>query len=252
MMKEAHQKTGRKNTHILVIDDDIDIAKMIVLNLSMEGFQVSAIHNGNDGMKFILKTQPDLLILDLMLPDCDGLVICDHLRQQNARLPIIILSAKSSESERIRGLEIGADDYLTKPFSIAELIARVHAIMRRIQTVHEIATNHASVLSHGLLEINLISRTVYLDKRLITLTTKEFDLLSFFSRHAGQTFTRSELLDQIWGQAHDGYEHTVNSHINRLRNKIETKPSRPEYILTVWGTGYQFPADHASTATSIT
>lgn len=236
--------------HILVIEDDHDIAQMLSLNLRAEGFDVSVAHSGEDGLAQAQRDRPQLLVLDLMLPGIDGLEVCRRLRTGNEYLPIIILSAKSSETQRVLGLELGADDYLTKPFSMAELVARVHAVMRRMDAAEELAAARSGVLRHGSLRIDPMSREVHLGEREVALTTKEFDLLAFFARNAGRAFKRSELLDHVWGHAHDGYEHTVNSHINRLRNKIEDDPANPGYILTVWGVGYKFlsPDDSAAGA----
>ncbi|MEZ0470180.1 response regulator transcription factor [Luteimonas salinilitoris] len=226
--------------HILVIEDDHDIAQMLVLNLRAEGFDVHVAHNGEDGLAQVRQARPQLLVLDLMLPGMDGLDVCRRLREGADYLPIIVLSAKSSETQRVLGLELGADDYLTKPFSMAELVARVHAVMRRMQAAEHLAATRAGVLHHGRLRIDPIAREVHLGGRAVTLTSKEFDLLAFFARNAGRVFKRNELLDQVWGHAHDGYEHTVNSHINRLRNKIEDDPANPGYIRTIWGVGYKF------------
>lgn len=229
---------GRR--HILVVEDDDDIARMLALNLRAEGFEVAIEHSGEDGLAHLRRERPHLLVLDLMLPGIDGLQVCRKVREGADYVPIIILSAKSSETHRVLGLELGADDYLTKPFSMAELVARVHAVLRRMDAAEQLAASRAGVIRHGPLSIDPIAREVRLGDREVTLTSKEFDLLVFFARNVGRAFKRMELLDQVWGHAHDGYEHTVNSHINRLRNKIEDDPARPGYIVTVWGVGYKF------------
>ncbi len=236
----------RERRRILVIEDDEDIAQMLALNLRAEGFEVAVEPSGEAGLARLARERPHLLVLDLMLPGVDGLQICREVRAAADYLPIIILSAKSSETQRVLGLELGADDYLTKPFSMAELVARVHAVLRRMQAAEQLAATRAGVIRHGALCIDPVAREVRLGDREVVLTGKEFDLLTFFARNVGRVFKRAELLDQVWGHAHDGYEHTVNSHINRLRTKIEADPAKPAYILTVWGVGYKF-ADPATT-----
>ncbi|MEO8746518.1 MAG: response regulator transcription factor [Rhodanobacter sp.] len=230
---------------ILIIEDDHDIASMIALTLRAEGFEAAIAHSAEDGLALREHMPPDLLLLDLLLPGMDGLQVCRKLRSEAGYTPIIILSAKSGETHRVLGLELGADDYLTKPFSTAELVARVRAVLRRMNVAERLAESRAGVIHHGALSIDPVAREVRLDDRLLTLTSKEFDLLAFFARHAGRVFKRVELLDQVWGYAHDGYEHTVNSHINRLRSKIERDPTKPAYILTVWGVGYKFASPNA-------
>lgn len=230
---------------ILVIEDDPDIGAMLSLNLRADGFDVAIETSGEAGLRWLQHEEPQLLVLDLMLPGIDGLQVCRKVRERQGYVPIIILSAKSSETHRVLGLELGADDYLTKPFSTAELIARIHAVLRRMKAAETLAETRAGVIRHGRLSIDPIAREVRLGERTVVLTSKEFDLLAFFARNAGRAYRRMELLDQVWGHSHDGYEHTVNSHINRLRAKIEQDPANPTCILTVWGVGYKFasPAD---------
>jgi two-component system, OmpR family, response regulator len=228
------------HTRVLVIEDDPDIGAMLMLNLRAEGFEVAVESSGEAGLRWLQYEQPLLVVLDLMLPGIDGLQVCRKVRERQDYVPIIILSAKSSETQRVVGLELGADDYLTKPFSTAELIARIHAVLRRMKAAEALAEGRAGVIRHGPLSIDPVAREVRLSGREIVLTSKEFDLLAFFARNAGRAYRRMELLDQVWGHSHDGYEHTVNSHINRLRSKIESDPANPSYILTVWGVGYKF------------
>jgi len=235
-----HSDPMHSRTRILVIEDDEDIARMLALNLRAEGFEAEIAHSGEEGLARLQQARPQLLVLDLMLPGMDGLQVCRKVRESTDYLPIIILSARSSETQRVLGLELGADDYLVKPFSMAELVARVHAVLRRMDAAEQLGAARAGVLRHGALSIDPVSREVRLGGSAVTLTSKEFDLLAFFARNAGRVFKRTELLDRVWGHAHDGYEHTVNSHINRLRNKIEDDPAKPGYILTVWGVGYKF------------
>jgi two-component system, OmpR family, response regulator len=225
---------------IMVIEDDPHIAHVLDVNLRGEGFAVSVAQDGEAGLAQLARDRHDLLILDLMLPGIDGLSVCREVRKLADYLPIIIVSAKSAEAHRVLGLELGADDYLTKPFSLPELIARVRAVLRRMDAAGERAAQRAGVVQRGDLVIDPVSREVRINEASIPLTTREFDLLLFFARHPGRAFNRKELLDQVWGYSHDGYEHTVNSHINRLRTKIEVDPAHPTRIITVWGVGYKF------------
>jgi DNA-binding response OmpR family regulator len=191
----------------------------------------------------------DLVILDLRLPGPDGLSICRALRREARYVPILMLTSKSSELDRVLGLELGADDYVTKPFSVSELMARVKAIFRRIDSLERQYPAGAESLAIGPLNINAAGRQVLIDDEPLSLTAREFDLLLHFARHPGCVFSRAQLLDSVWGYGHDGYEHTVNSHINRLRSKIEPDPSQPEFIVTVWGVGYKLntqPRVHAA------
>jgi DNA-binding response OmpR family regulator len=174
-----------------------------------------------------------------MLPGMDGIEVCRRIRERPPYVPIVMLTSRSSETDRVVGLEVGADDYVTKPFSIRELLARVKAIFRRVEQTGSDAQAAGRIEAGGLV-IDPERRAVTLDGRAVELTAKEFDLLLYFAARPGRVFTRSQLLDAVWGYGHDGYEHTVNSHINRLRAKIEADPARPRYVLTVWGVGYKF------------
>jgi DNA-binding response OmpR family regulator len=228
--------------HILVVEDDQDIADLLKMHLHDLGADVAVAHSGTDGLTELENHHYDLAILDIMLPGMDGLDLCKHIRARSNYTPILMLTAKSSELDRVIGLEIGADDYLTKPFNIRELLARVKAIFRRVEslTPESSVPDSRQTLQAGDLSMDSRKRSVILHGKPIELTAKEFDLLWHFAQHPGQVFTRTQLLDSIWGYGHDGYEHTVNSHINRLRTKIEHDPSNPQYILTVWGVGYKF------------
>ena len=226
---------------ILVVEDNKDLAQLLKIHLSDLSYKVELAFDGDSGLAKAESENYDLIILDLMLPGIDGLEICRRLRQKPAYTPILMLTSKSTELDRVLGLEMGADDYVTKPFSIRELMARVKAIFRRIDELKfDRQGNKPQVISTEDLVIDPEKRKVSLKGKPINLTAKEFDLLLFFSQHPGRVFTRSQLLDDVWGYGHDGYEHTVNSHINRLRAKIEENPSQPLYILTVWGVGYKF------------
>ncbi|MEE9345828.1 MAG: response regulator transcription factor [Methylococcales bacterium] len=228
------------NKHILIIEDNVDLAQLVAIHLSDMGIQVHLTHSGHDGLSAAKNKAFDLIILDLMLPDGSGFDICRQLRALNDHVPILMLTSLSSELDRVLGFEIGADDYVTKPFSIPELLARIKAIFRRLDAYGKQEDNNATVISFQDLRINLEKHSVKIAKQSIELTAKEFDLLVFFARNPGHVFTRTQLLDKIWGYSHEGYDHTVNSHINRLRVKIEADPRNPNYILTVWGVGYKF------------
>ena len=226
--------------NVLLIEDHDDIASLIDMHLTDLGCQVVVANNGLDGLKQAELKTFDLVILDLMLPGMDGLELCRRIRKQTHYTPIVMLTSKSSELDRVLGLEIGADDYVTKPFSILEFIARVKSQFRRGEATLNIEKQDLSTLMRGDLYIDIDKRTIRIDNRHIDLTAKEFDLLLQFIRHPGRVYSRAQLLDMVWGYGHEGYEHTVNSHINRLRGKIEHDPNHPEYILTVWGVGYKF------------
>jgi len=228
-------------TNILVIEDERDINALITMNIKALNFDVTSSHHGEQGLQIALQGNFDALILDLMLPGIDGLEICRRLREAGNPLPILMLTARKSEIDRVLGLEMGADDYLTKPFSVRELQARVKALLRRSNLASQTADKgRATIIKANGLHIDTAKRTVNLRDQSVELTTKEFDLLEFLARHPGRVFRREQLLDSVWGYQHSGYEHTVNSHINRLRSKLEGKPSKPDYVLTVWGVGYKF------------
>jgi len=227
--------------NILIIEDNKELAHLLSLHLQDLSFNVDIALDGLSGITRAESQSYDLIILDLMLPGLDGLEICKRLRSRPSYVPILMLTSKSSELDRVLGLEIGADDYVTKPFSIVELMARVKAIFRRIEKMkNEEKDGLCTPIHTGDMIIDTEKRSVLLEGRTVDLTTKEFDLLFHFARHPGRVYTRSQLLDSVWGYGHDGYEHTVNSHINRLRAKIEKDPAQPRYILTVWGVGYKF------------
>jgi DNA-binding response OmpR family regulator len=235
--------TGRR---ILLVEDEHDIAELIELHLLDVCEEFVNARDGHEGMRLATTEQWDLIILDLRLPGPDGLEICRALRRNRPYQPVMMLTSKSSELDRVLGLETGADDYLAKPFSVLELVARVRAIFRRVDSMQRPqrdANANTSVIVAGRFRIDAARREVWLDKRLIELTAREFDLFSYFAHHPGRVFRRADLLDKVWGYGHEGYEHTVNSHINRLRAKIEGNPSKPELIVTVWGVGYKLVAE---------
>jgi len=229
---------------VLVIEDNRDLAHIVAMHLEDLNMSVTKSYNGKDGFQLACKKHFDLILLDIMMPRMNGIDVCKELRNKKVHTPIIMLTAKTSELDRVLGLEIGADDYLTKPFSIRELVARVNAVIRRNEVYStgsevEEQPKQKNIVYDGL-EVNIDKRQVLLDGKKVELTATEFDLLVFFSKQPGLVFSRSQLLDKVWGYGHEGYEHTVNSHINRLRAKIEKDAANPKYILTVWGVGYKF------------
>jgi DNA-binding response OmpR family regulator len=229
------------NKRILVVEDDPDICHLLEIHLKDNAYQVDVVGNGIDGLNRASNHAYQLIVLDLMLPGLDGLEVCRKLRNQSNPIPILMLTAKSSELDRVLGLELGADDYLTKPFSILELQARVKAILRRSElTATTRDDDQGERIETRSLAIDVGRRSVSVEGQAVDLTAREFDLLLYFARHPGRVFSRGQLLDQVWGYSHSGYEHTVNSHINRLRKKIEGGPAQTQYIETVWGVGYRF------------
>lgn len=225
---------------ILVIEDDPNINQLLQLHLQDSGYQAEICDHGRQGFEKASKGEYDLLILDVMLPEMDGVTICQKLRALDVFVPILMLTAKSEEIDKVLGLESGADDYLTKPFKIREFLARVKAILRRQELMIQGAQKEKNSIRVGQLEIDQEKRKVLLDQKRIELTPKEFDLLYLMAKNPGRSYSRAELLELIWGYDFSGYEHTVNAHINRLRAKIETDANNPTHILTTWGIGYRF------------
>ena len=229
-------------TTILVAEDQADIRDLLVLNLRSAGYEVTAVADGREALAHQTERAHDLLILDLMMPGLDGLEVCKALRAKGSATPILMLTAKSTELDRVLGLELGADDYLTKPFSLAELLARVKALLRRADLLRAAQANaqaQPSTIRNGEVELLPQRRQVRVRGESLDFTALEFDLLLHFAQHPGHVFSRSQLLNAVWGYTHDGYEHTVTTHINRLRAKLEADPMRPELILTVRGAGYK-------------
>lgn len=225
---------------ILVVEDDQDINNLITMNLQDNYHSVDHCDHGAVGMAMALKGDYDAIVLDIKLPEVDGLEICRTLRASQIHTPILMLTARDGEADRVVGLEMGADDYLTKPFSVRELQARVKAMLRRMDMMKNQESLSNCLLEFDGLSIDESKRQVFLEGKAIDLTSTEFDLLVFMARKPGLVFSRSQLLDSVWGYQHGGYEHTVNSHVNRLRNKLEQDPSNPKYVLTIWGVGYKF------------
>lgn len=227
---------------VLVIEDDPDIADVVAVNLADIGLRTEHAADGKTGLEKALSGSYALIILDLMLPKMSGQAVCARIREQDPSTPIMMLTARSEEVDRVSGLEIGADEYVTKPFSVRELLARVKALLRRVQADREALSARPKA---GLIEIDGLvmdfdKRKVSLRGKTVELTVKEFDLLAVFARNPGKAYSRTELLNLVWGYQFEGYEHTVNTHINRLRAKIEKDPGRPRFLQTVWGIGYRF------------
>jgi DNA-binding response OmpR family regulator len=239
-----------RQRRVLVVEDEQDIAALVKLHLQDHDFDVTLAADGHEGMRQAFARNWDLIILDLRLPGPDGLSICRALRREQDYVPILMLTSKSSELDRVLGLELGADDYLTKPFSVSELVARVKAIFRRVDSLSRNQGGITEMLQAGGLQIDPEQRSVRIDGQSIDLTAREFDLLLHFARQPGRVFSRAQLLDAVWGYGHDGYEHTVNSHINRLRAKVEPDPAHPEHIVTVWGVGYKLENSGQNTPVS--
>ncbi len=230
---------------VLIVEDDLDIADLISINLNDAGISSDHISDGALAEKQISLANYSLIILDIMLPNKNGLDICKSVREVNPEQAILMLTAKSSEVDQIVGLELGADDYVTKPFSVASLVARVRSQLRRVELLQSRKKNKGEneITQIGKLIIDNTNHTVRIDTNLIELTSTEFDLILFFGKHPDQVFSRANLLDKVWGYNHLGYEHTVNSHINRLRKKLELFDKNGSIIQTVWGVGYKLSSE---------
>ena len=239
-LASVNSNSPAKTRRFLVVEDELDLANLIQLHLQDFRAEITHIDRGDVALQKALSEHWDLMILDLRLPCMDGLDVCRELRSKGAEFPIIMLTARTTELDRVLGLELGADDYLTKPFSSLELVARVKALLRRSERKPNQSPASIDQLKVQHLVIDRLQRSVFNNNIAVELTAREFDLLWFFATHQGRVFRRTELLDSVWGYGHDGYEHTVNSHINRLRAKIETDTANPQLLLTVWGVGYKF------------
>lgn len=229
------------NKRVLIVEDDPEIVSLLEIHLNDLNCTSDVRYEGVGGLTAGLEGKYDLIILDLMLPGMDGLDVCRKLRAQEIYTPILMLTARSEEIDKVLGLETGADDYLTKPFSVREFIARVKAIFRRT-AMHQAAAENddEEIFRIDDLTVDVGKRKVTLDDERIDLTPKEFDLLALLIKTPGKSYSRERILQLVWGYEFEGYEHTVNSHINRLRSKIEADLSNPRYILTTWGIGYRF------------
>lgn len=239
MNNYSTQDKTHENKSILVVEDDREISDLLKIHLTDQGFHVTKTFNGYQALQMTHTGEFDMILLDIMLPGLDGMEVCRELRKHKINIPIMMLTSKSDEIDKVLGLELGADDYITKPFSIRELISRVKALFRRMDNYNALG-EQSEIFQYGDLKIDGVNHKVLLNGKRVELTPKEFNLLFLMARHPGRTYSRENLLDQVWGYQFSGYEHTVNSHINRLRNKIEKDISNPRYILTTWGLGYRF------------
>lgn len=229
---------------VLIVEDDKRISELLDIHFTDMQFEVHKSYRGNEGLRLALSHSFDLILLDIMLPEMDGLEICRRLRLADISVPIIMLTARSEETDKIKGLNIGADDYITKPFSILELKARVNSVLRRVDRTNDIQDHQDNtIINFPNLIIDPDKRKVIKKDKRIELTPKEFELLILLANNPGKSYNRSQLLNLVWGYDFEGFEHTVNSHINRLRAKIEDDMAKPIYILTTWGFGYRFNED---------
>jgi len=240
----------KEQESILVVEDEMDIAELIKVHMEDLNFNVILCGDGAQAIDVALSQPFSLLILDINLPSVNGLDVCRKIRQAKPAQAILMVTSRISEVDRIVGLELGADDYMTKPFSVRELQARVHALIRRVHLLekHAIQNKRNQLdtplsIAVGRLNINQATHQAEIKEQALDLTSKEFDLLLFFARQPDRVFSRAQLLDKIWGYQHEGYEHTVNSHINRLRNKLKRVVEEKEIIQTVFGVGYKFNRD---------
>ena len=234
-----HKKKMPKEA--LIIEDDEDIAALVAIHLRDMDFTVETAHNGKAGFERALEKPFDLLVLDLVLPDMDGFSICDRLRKNNNNTPVVMLTARTDETDKIKGLEYGADIYTTKPFNVVEFTSMLKAFFRRIEiSRNETTASKYQTIKVADMVINVTNKSVVIGQHRVELTSKEFDLLLLLASSPGRSYSREELLSLVWGYDYQAYAHTVNSHINRLRAKIEPDITHPVFILTSWGTGYRF------------
>jgi len=227
-------------TSLLIIEDDENISTAIGEYFSRAGYAVNAAADGIAGIEAAVRIRPDVVVLDLMLPKMDGLAVCKELRQKSPQMPILMLTAKDDVGDKILGLEMGADDYITKPFILREVEARIKSVLRRARATATTGDGKETPIVWGNLRVDPIKREVTIAERQVELTPKEFDLLRLFVANPGRVFPRKYLLEKIWDYSYEGYDRTIDSHINRLRAKIEENPDNPQLVLTVWGIGYKF------------
>jgi DNA-binding response OmpR family regulator len=240
MRSDSEGEAATTRRRVLVVEDEGDLARIVQRHLESIGCHVRIAATGEDALEAAAGSDFDLVLLDVMLPGIDGLEVCQKLRARQQYMPVLMLTARSSETDKVLGLETGADDYITKPFSLRELLARVRAMFRRLERLDELAGSRSVPIPLGeRVVIDPRSHEVRVEGLPVSLTHKEFDLLLHFARNPDRVFTREQLLDAVWGYSHDTYEHAVNCHINRLRAKIERNPARPDLITTVWGVGYK-------------
>jgi two-component system, OmpR family, alkaline phosphatase synthesis response regulator PhoP len=239
--EEFRPEVGERKLNLLVIEDDEKILEAISEYFSRAGYSVQTAEDGVAGVQAALNDRPDAVVLDLMLPKMDGLAVCRELREKAPYIPILMLTAKDDVVDKVLGLEMGADDYITKPFSLRELEARIKSVLRRVrQATRTETTGDEAPILRGRLRIDPAKREVTIGDRLVDLTPKEFELLRLFASNPGRVFPRKYLLEKIWDYSYEGYDRTIDSHINRLRAKIEENPENPQMVLTVWGIGYKF------------
>ncbi len=227
-------------TSLLIIEDDDNISTAIEEYFSRAGYAVNTAPDGIAGIESAGKHRPDVVVLDLMLPKMDGLAVCKELRGKNPQMPIIMLTAKDDVVDKVLGLEMGADDYITKPFSLREVEARIKSVLRRARATAASNGDDETPIVRGNLRIEPVRREVTIGEKQVELTPKEFDLLRLFAGNPGRVFPRKYLLEKIWDYSYEGYDRTIDSHINRLRAKVEDNPDNPQLVLTVWGIGYKF------------
>jgi DNA-binding response OmpR family regulator len=238
-------ESGDRKISLLVVEDDENISTAISEYFSRAGYSVKTVEDGLAGVRTALDERPDAVVLDLMLPKMDGLSVCKELREKVSYLPILMLTAKDDVVDKVLGLEMGADDYITKPFSLRELEARIKTVLRRSRNAQgQDGLRNEAPITRGKLRIDTAKREVMIGQRQVELTPKEFDLLKLFASNPGRVFARKYLLEKIWDYSYEGYDRTIDSHINRLRAKIEENPENPQMVLTVWGIGYKFSDEH--------
>ena len=232
------------DAHILVVEDDAELRNLVTGRLRSSGYQVTTAATGPAALDAVNEAVPHLVVLDVMLPELDGLEVCRRLRATHPLLYIMMLTARTSELDRVVGLEVGADDYVTKPFSLQELVARIRSALRRLRLTEEQPTDiDETPLHFDGLSIDPVRRVVSVDDKPVHLTVREYDLLLFLAKHPDRPFTRMQLLDKVWDIQYEGYDRTIDSHVQRLRAKIEEEPGNPRFVRTVWGVGYKFTSE---------
>ena len=233
-MAAENNKSNKKKARVLIVEDDSSLLFGLKKNLQFEGYEVLTASDGEAGLGLAVDERPDIIILDVMLPRMNGFEVCEVLRSNKVETPVIFLTAKALESDKVTGLTLGGDDYMTKPFSVAELLARIQTVLRRVNA------SEGEKLSIGPLELDLSGRSVLLEGKEVNLTTKEFELLCFMARNIGKVLPRERILQKVWGYNYYGTARTIDNFINRLRQKIEENPLEPRFLLTVRGVGYKF------------
>ena len=233
-MAAENNNSNKKKARVLIVEDDSSLLFGLKKNLQFEGYEVLTASDGEAGLGLAVDERPDLIILDVMLPRMNGFEVCEVLRSNKVETPVIFLTAKALESDKVTGLTLGGDDYMTKPFSVAELLARIQTVLRRVNA------SEGEKLTIGLLELDLSGRSVLLEGKEVNLTTKEFELLCFMARNIGKVLPRERILQKVWGYNYYGTARTIDNFINRLRQKIEENPLEPRFLLTVRGVGYKF------------